>query len=48
MKRLLLLLPVILISTVIVYPTAFDKRPDLYAYTKWAADSFGLRLHYHF
>lgn len=39
-------LAVFIILALVLYPTAFDKRPNLFEYTKWAADSSGLLLGY--
>lgn len=30
----------------VLYPTVFDKRPNVFAYTKWGADTVGLIIGY--
>lgn len=45
-KKNLLWVIVLAVLLFIVYPTAFDKRADIFAATKWGADTLGLFMGY--
>lgn len=45
-KRGIVLIFALVVLFFLIYPTAFDKRPDVFAQTKWGADVLGLLFGY--